>query len=131
MRPSLRLASGAIYAAALLGACSDSSDRGPTGAPPTPTDHAGNDANSPTVDAADAASNDGATPPMQPFPVAATSGGPVVATPKIAVVTFAGDALEPSIAAFNESPSRHRSWQRRAFQRPALCLGSSLRLARA
>lgn len=91
--------------AAMFGGCSDSNGFGPPGAPATPDD-GGNDADpvgEDAGDAHDAAPTIDAAPPSYAFPVAATSGGPVVAKPKITVVTFAGDALEPSIGAFNDA----------------------------
>ena len=89
---------------ATFAGCSDSGGFAPS-APPAPDD-AGGDADASEVDAADAGDAGpaaDAAPPSYAFPVAATSGGPVVAKPKITVVTFSGDTLEPSIGAFNDA----------------------------
>jgi hypothetical protein len=51
----------------------------------------------------DASGGDGTAPPARVFPRAATSGGRVIASPKLVVVTFAGDALEPSITKFTDA----------------------------
>ncbi len=52
---------------------------------------------------ADADAHADAAPPARVFPRAATSGGRVIASPKLVVVTFADDPLEPSITQFTDA----------------------------
>jgi hypothetical protein len=88
---------GGVLLASVLLACSAAK---PDEAGPTPAAlgdgglEGGADADA--EDAPDAA-------PSFVFPRAATSGGAVIAKPKIVVITFAGDALEPSIAQYNDA----------------------------
>src|SRR5581483_7243887 len=96
-------------AAVLACACSGPSETPDAGQPPQDDAGGGTDAGAPDAGVPDAGPSF-STAPHAPLIQVTTAGGPVLATPHLAIATFDGDPLAPQVEAFAQALGASDYW---------------------